>query len=159
MTYAPVGEEEALDALRASYGSFTEALEGLDDRTLLEPTLCRGWAVGDLVFHHMLDAQRALITLSSPSTAECDVDFVTYWRPWSATNASSVAHARFVRLASSAYATAESLVGHRRVTAEAAVRAAANADPGPAPLGQADPPWRQEVLTSIWTSVPFMSTS
>lgn len=129
MGYEPVGEKEALLALQASYGSFTEALEGLDDRAFLEPTLCRGWVVGDLVFHHMLDAQRALITLSSPSSGECDVDYVSYWRPWSSGNASSVAHARFVRLAASAYATAESLAGHRRVTAEAALRAAESADP------------------------------
>lgn len=128
MTYEPVGQHEALGALRAAYGAFTNALEGLDDRAFLQPTLCSGWVVGDLVFHHMLDAQRALITLSTPSNDEPDVDFVSYWRPWSANDDTAIAHARFVRVAASAYATRASLVGHRRVTAEAAIRAAEGAD-------------------------------
>jgi uncharacterized protein (TIGR03083 family) len=128
--HAAVGATEAWSGLKAAYDALSRALENLDDGALLRPTLCSGWVVGDLVFHHMLDAQRALIAFATPSDEPPDVDFVSYWRPWSAADESAVAHARFVRIAASAYSSPASLVAHRRETADAALRAASAAREG-----------------------------
>lgn len=128
VAYEPITMTDALPALEAAYEGISRVLEGLSNSDFLRPTLCRAWVVSDLAFHHMLDAQRALIALATPSDASPDVDYVTYWVPWSSDNESAIAHARFVRVAASAYDTSDSLVAHRRVTAEAALRAAAAAD-------------------------------
>ncbi|MFN2490746.1 MAG: maleylpyruvate isomerase N-terminal domain-containing protein [Actinomycetota bacterium] len=114
--------------MQGSYSAVTGLLEGVDDNAFFRPTLCTGWVVSDLVFHLMLDAQRALIAFATPSEDPPDVDFITYWRPWSSDSESAVAHARFVRIAASAYSTPSSLVAHGRATAEAVVRAASEID-------------------------------
>jgi hypothetical protein len=59
------------------------------------------------------------------------VDSVTYWRRFRPdAGDGGVGHARFVRISASAYAAPEDdLVGHWRISAEAAVRAATATDP------------------------------
>ena len=126
--YEPVSAPDALLALESSYNDLGAVLQRLDGDDYAAPTLCSTWVVSDLVFHTMLDAQRALIAFATPSQATPDVDYVTYWRPWSAADPDAVAHARFVRLAAAAYASPATLVAHRRATADATVRAAAAAD-------------------------------
>jgi hypothetical protein len=60
--------DQALDALQDAYQDVTELVAGLDEHELLQPSRCQGWAVRDLLFHMLLDAQRALVTLATPAT-------------------------------------------------------------------------------------------
>src|SRR5262249_43245708 len=77
---------------------------------------CAGWAVTDVLYHQLLDARRALRTFASPSDAPVDRDDVSYWRDYAPAKESgpdgdgaaahadeSAAHARYVRIAASAY--------------------------------------------------------
>ena len=115
--------------LEEGYGSFTRAVEGLAPADFGRRTLAEGWSVRDLLFHQLLDAQRALIAFASPTTSEPDVDEVSYWKDYRPGQGDwSAAHADFVRVASSAYADPQTLVEHWRTTSEAAVRAASMAD-------------------------------
>lgn len=105
-------------------------VSGLTPEEFLRPTLADGWDVADLLFHQLLDAQRALIALASPTTEPADVDFVSYWRPFRPdAGDDALAHARFVRLAATAYSSPGALVEQWSATSAAAVRAAGAADP------------------------------
>ena len=122
--------ESLSDLLDEGYQAVTRTVDGIGPELFGRATRAEGWTVRDLLFHQLLDAQRALVAFASPTSSEADVDEVTYWeafRPgqgeWSAD------HARFVRVASSAYVDPATLVGHWRTTSEAAVRAARAADP------------------------------
>jgi hypothetical protein len=42
------------------------------------PTRCAGWSVGDLVFHVLADAQRALVAVATPAQPPPDRSFVTW---------------------------------------------------------------------------------
>jgi hypothetical protein len=113
------------------YGAVTDAVTSLGTRGFLRPTRAASWTVQDLLFHLLLDAQRALIAFASPTEAPVDVDAVTYWLPFKPDTGDIAApHARFVRIASSAYADPEQLTQHWRSTSAAAVRAATAALPG-----------------------------
>jgi hypothetical protein len=100
-----------LDALETGYRRVTEVVTGLGEAELMRPTGCAGWAVADVLFHQLLDAQRALVAFATPVTEPPDRDDVTYWaeftpQPGEAgaqARAGAAAHARFVRLAASAY--------------------------------------------------------
>jgi len=100
-----------LDALETGYGGVTEVVTGLGEADLMRPTGCAGWAVTDVLFHQLLDAQRALVAFATPVTEPPDRDDITYWaeftpQPGEAgaqARAGAAAHARFVRLAASAY--------------------------------------------------------
>lgn len=104
-------------------------MSGLTPKEFLRPTLADGWDVADLLFHQLLDAQRALIALASPTEDPPDVDYVSYWRPFRPDGGDeALAHARFVRLAATAYSGPRALVGQWTATSAAAVRAADSAD-------------------------------
>ena len=92
-----------IDELAASYNAITRVASGLEERDFLRVTRCVGWAVCDLLFHVLLDAQRALIAFATPAEGPADVDFVSYWEPFSSEDADSLAHARFVRISASAH--------------------------------------------------------
>ena len=100
-----------LDALGAGYGQVTDLVTGLGEAELMRPSGCAGWAVTDVLYHQLLDAQRALVAFATPVTEPPDRDDVTYWaafapRPGEAgarAQAGAAAHARFVRVAASAY--------------------------------------------------------
>ena len=100
-----------LDALEAGYRRVTDVVTGLGEAELMRPTGCAGWAVADVLFHQLLDAQRALAAFATPVTEPPDRDDITYWaeftpQPGEAgaqARAGAAAHARFVRLAASAY--------------------------------------------------------
>ncbi|MBT8227742.1 MAG: maleylpyruvate isomerase family protein [Dactylosporangium sp.] len=131
------GESGALDrssvinALIATYGNITTAVEGLREAQLIRPSRCAGWTVGDVLYHVLLDARRALRTFVTPTSAEPDVDHVSYWRPFSPRSgkpfalggAAAAAHARHVRIAASAYPPG-ALFWEWRETSAAACRAA-----------------------------------
>jgi uncharacterized protein (TIGR03083 family) len=117
-----IGSSEAVDALAAQYAVFEDVLASVDDDELLLPSGCRGWTNCDLVFHMLLDAQRALVTFNSPSPGPADSDAVTYWRGFSASDQSAVAHARFVRISAAAHSHPRVIVNRWRETATAAAR-------------------------------------
>jgi Mycothiol maleylpyruvate isomerase N-terminal domain len=101
----------ALDALDTGYGRLTDVVTGLGEAELMRPTGCAGWAVTDVLYHQLLDAQRALVAFATPVTDPPDRDDVTYWAAFapqpgeagSRARAGAAAHARFVRVAASAY--------------------------------------------------------
>lgn len=113
----------AVDALTAQYGALDGVLASLGDDDLLAASACRGWTNADLVFHMLLDAQRALVTFNSPSSGPADKDFITYWEDFSAGDDRAIAHARFVRISTAAHVRPKQVVDRWRETAGAAVRA------------------------------------
>ena len=125
-------------ALESAYRSVTTVADGLSDADLMLPSRCAGWAVGDVLYHQLLDARRALRAFASPATDPPDVDAVSYWRPYGPDSgehealgaAQAAAHARHVRIVASAYPPG-TLAWEWRETAAAACRAA-RACPHPA---------------------------
>lgn len=54
---------ESGEVVRAAYRAFAAFVREIDDDQSWGPTRCAGWAVRDLVFHCLSDAQRALTAL------------------------------------------------------------------------------------------------
>ena len=131
-----VSREQAIRALGGAYRRITETLRALPEPDYARPTRCAGWTVADLLFHLLLDAQRALVTCATPTDAPTDADYVSYWvRYWAHDRSGDVehprdreqkaaAHARFVRISAAAFASPRSLFQMWTETSEAAVRAA-----------------------------------
>jgi Mycothiol maleylpyruvate isomerase N-terminal domain len=67
-------------ALESAYQNITAVADGLSDAELMLPSRCAGWAIGDVLYHELLDARRALRAFASPATEPPDVDAVSYWR-------------------------------------------------------------------------------
>ena len=76
------GELAPLEALRTAYRGLTAVVTAVSDEDWARPTRCAGWSVGDLVFHVLADARRALVALATPATGPADRSFVTYWRDY-----------------------------------------------------------------------------
>jgi Mycothiol maleylpyruvate isomerase N-terminal domain len=74
--------DRARAAMVASYQAVTSDAGNLGEDQLARPSLCQGWSRADLLFHLLLDAQRALVTFATPAAGEPDVDFVSYWAPF-----------------------------------------------------------------------------
>lgn len=127
----PVPKDTALDALEAVYQNITAVADRLSEADLMRPSRCAGWAVTDVLYHQLLDARRALRTLASPAQEPADVDAVTYWQAYqpqrdntgAIPDPQSAAHARYVRIAASAYPPGQ-LAWEWRETSAAACRAA-----------------------------------
>lgn len=68
--------------MAVSYQAVTDDVTKLDDDELARPSGCHGWSRGDLLFHMLLDAQRALVAFATPASGEADVDFISYWAPF-----------------------------------------------------------------------------
>jgi uncharacterized protein (TIGR03083 family) len=100
-----------LDALATGYRNVTDVVTGLSEADLMRPSGCAGWAVTDVLYHQLLDAQRALVAFATPVTEPADRDDVSYWVAFAPQDgqagdlarAEAAAHARFVRVAASAY--------------------------------------------------------
>jgi hypothetical protein len=126
-----VTTDHELLALRAIYAQIGDVADGLSETTAMLPSRCAAWAVGDVLYHQLLDARRALVAFATPSADQPDVDAVSYWRPFAPDSGSHAAlggagaarHARHVRLVASAH-TPEQLAREWRETSQAAVRAA-----------------------------------
>ena len=126
-----LNQTAVLDALDAVYQNVTAAVGGLGEADLMLPSRCAGWAVADVLYHELLDARRALRTFATPATGPADRDDVSYWRDYapgagedSAPGGNgAAAHARYVRIAASAYPPGW-LVWEWTETAAAACRAA-----------------------------------
>ncbi len=117
------------DVLADLYGTLVRTLRGRAEGDFARPTRTAAWTVRELLFHQLLDAQRALVALASRTDEDADVDAVTYWRPFRPGQDDGWAgeHARFVQVAASAYSSGDALLTHFETTAEAAVRACAGA--------------------------------
>jgi len=119
-----------MDLLARTYHATTAAVPGLDDQDFARPTRAEGWDVRALLLHQLLDAQRALVALSTPTVEPADVDGTTYWHAWHPDQGDGgAAHAAYVRRAAAAYDGSAGLVGQWRETAIAAARACGAADP------------------------------
>lgn len=119
-----LGLAPALSAWEASYEQVTSLASGLSEAEMMRPTRCVGWAVADVLCHLLLDARRALRTFATPSSGPADRDHISYWgefRP-GLDPAGEAAHARYVRIAASAYPPG-GLAWEWRETAGAASRA------------------------------------
>ena len=115
--------------LATAYDGITAVVDGRNDADLRRPTRCRGWTVADLLFHQLLDAQRALIALASPVDAAPDVDGVTYWAPHKPGAPWASDHEKFIRGSVAAHTSPQDVVRVWIVTSAAAARAAAAAPP------------------------------
>lgn len=124
-----LGRQDALAALDAAYQQITTAVDGLADADLMRPSLCAGWTAGDVLYHQLLDARRALRTFATPAGGVPDRDDVSYWREYSPDGGvppggdGAAVHAQFVRIVASAYPPG-ALAWEWRDTAAAACRAA-----------------------------------
>ncbi|WP_406106537.1 maleylpyruvate isomerase N-terminal domain-containing protein [Micromonospora globbae] len=118
------------EAMAEAYEGVTAAVAGLTDADLQRPTRCRGWLVYDLLFHLLCDAQRALVTLTTPAAGPADVDDVSYWRAEPTDGDGAARHARWVRRSAAAFDSPSGVVRIWCDTAPAAVRAATASDPG-----------------------------
>jgi uncharacterized protein (TIGR03083 family) len=110
--------------MASSYRAVTADLERLTEAGLVCPSRCLGWTRADLLYHMLLDAQRALVTFASPATGTADVDFVSYWEPFRPGADGYNAHAQFVRRAASAYRSPLAITARWSETAAAAAFAA-----------------------------------
>lgn len=117
------GQVDEVVALDAIYRRISETVSVLGAADLQRPSRCAGWTVGDVLYHQLLDARRALVTFASPAEGEPDVDEVTYWRHSTPGGDGAAAHARHVRIVASAYSDGQ-LGREWRDTAAAVVRAA-----------------------------------
>jgi Mycothiol maleylpyruvate isomerase N-terminal domain len=119
-----LGLGPALSAWESIYEQVTSLASGLSEAEAMRPARCAGWAVTDVLYHQLLDARRALRTFATPSPGPADRDHVSYWgefRPGTDPGGEA-AHARYVRIAASAY-PAGTLAWEWRETAGAACRA------------------------------------
>ncbi|WP_395657356.1 maleylpyruvate isomerase N-terminal domain-containing protein [Nocardioides sp.] len=122
--------EQLADLLADTYDAFTAHVTGLAPAGLEQPTRAPAWNVRQLLFHQLLDAQRALVALATPASGEPDVDDVTYWRPFLPSGGGDdAAHARFVVAVADAYDGPRGLLAQWTATAGAAGHAARAADP------------------------------
>jgi len=110
------GAVSRVEALAEVYTEISSVVGLLDESDFNRPTGCAAWSVQDLLFHLLLDAQRALLTLADPSNEAIETDAVSYWerRPWDAGGVYDLAHIRYVRRSALAYAVPMGLVARHR---------------------------------------------
>lgn len=118
---------ERAELVREAYAAFGAALDGLGDDDSWAATGCTGWAVRDLVQHCVLDAQRALVALHTPTTARPDRDAVSYWADAGADPEADADGRRYSRVVASLFLRWERLHRLWEETARAAVHAAEHA--------------------------------
>ena len=137
---------------------------GLGEAELMLPSGCAGWAVSDVLYHQLLDAQRALVAFATPVTEPADRDDVTYWAAFAPrtgeagarARTGAAAHARFVRVAASAYLPG-TLARVWSETAAAVCRAARACDaPGVATQGHVLRPADFTATLAVETAVHYL---
>jgi uncharacterized protein (TIGR03083 family) len=123
-----VDRSTVVGALAAEYGLLTKIIRSLSQADLAQPSGCLGWTNADLIFHMLLDVQRALVTFNSPAIGAVDRDFVTYWKGFLATDEPSQEHARYVRINAASHRNPTTICARWAATAEAAIRNAQTAN-------------------------------
>jgi hypothetical protein len=107
--------------LESVYALISHAVRDPDSGRLNQATRTSAWTVRELLFHLLLDAQRALVAFSSPADGLADVDNVTYWLPFRPANGDGGrAHAEYVTRAAAAYSSSQVLVEQWSETSAAA---------------------------------------
>lgn len=120
---------EAVSVLKDAYGAFACVVTSLSDEESWLPSGCEGWAVRDLVFHCVADAQRGLVALHTPAAGPSDRDAVTYWADWRPGTAGAANGRRYTRVGASMFLDFEQLRGLYLETAAAVLTAAERSDP------------------------------
>ncbi|KOV68791.1 hypothetical protein ADK64_06775 [Streptomyces sp. MMG1121] len=115
--------------MRAAYEAAAAVVEGLGDEESWLPSGCTGWAVRDLLFHCLGDAQRGLVALHTPSPEPVDRDAVTYWQDWRPDPVGAAHGRRWARVNASMFLDWGQLRGLYLETSAATVHAAEAADP------------------------------
>lgn len=118
-----------VDLLGTAYGGLIDVAAGLAAADLTRATRAKDWSVVDLLFHVLLDAQRVLVTVASPTDAPPDRDAVDYWRDFPPGRPGASEHAEFVRRSVRAWSRPFAMLDQFTLTLAAAVRAAAASDP------------------------------
>jgi hypothetical protein len=126
---ARMARPEPADLLGTTYAAVVDVLRSVDDDASWRPTGCRGWAVRDLTYHCVSDAQRALVALHSPTDEEPDLDAVGYWADWGSDPAGDANGRRHTRVLGSMFGVWQQLRDLHAETAVAVVHAARGADP------------------------------
>jgi hypothetical protein len=107
--------------LQSVYALISDAVGDPASGQLDQGTRTSAWTVRELLFHLLLDAQRALVAFSTPASGPADLDHVTYWRPFRPANGDGGrAHAEFVTRAAAAYSSSGVLVDQWTETSSAA---------------------------------------
>ena len=114
----------------SAYDALTAVLRGVDEDGSWSPTGCRGWAVRDLTFHCLSDAQRALVALHTPADGEPDRDAVTYWTDWAPDPQGAARGRRHTRVVASMFLHWDQLRGIYLETAAAVLDGVRGADGG-----------------------------
>ncbi|MER6070164.1 maleylpyruvate isomerase N-terminal domain-containing protein [Streptomyces sp. NPDC001817] len=135
--------------VRAAYEAVSAVVAGLGDEESWLPTGCTGWAVRDLVFHCVTDAQRALVALHTPAREPVDRDAVTYWQDWRPDTVGAANGRRWVRVNASMFLDWGQLQGLCLETLRAATHAAGTADPAGAVLTQGHVLTARDLLTTL----------
>lgn len=120
---------EPTTVLRAAYEAFAAAVTPLSDEESWLPTDCTGWAVRDLVFHCVTDAQRGLVALHTPASDPADRNSVTYWQNFQPNTVGAANGRRWVRVSASMFLDFGQLRDLYLETAAATLTAASAADP------------------------------
>ncbi len=122
------GTGDAIALLRAAYAPLIDFAREVDEQVGWTPTELPGWCVRDLIFHLAMDAQRALVALASPSSADRDTDEVSYWRAWQPGTEAAQAGLRGIRVAASAWASVRGPADLFAETASAVLATAGRTD-------------------------------
>jgi len=117
------------ELVRAAYEPLIAFATEVDEATGWRPTELPGWAVRDLIFHLLGDAQRALVALARPSRHACDTDEISYWRGWQPGTDGAQAGLRGIRISASAWSSVRGPADLYVETAEAVLAVADRADP------------------------------
>ncbi|MEE4540528.1 maleylpyruvate isomerase N-terminal domain-containing protein [Streptomyces sp. V4-01] len=117
------------EGVRAAYGAFAAVVASLGDEESWLPSGCTGWAVRDLVFHCLADAQRGLVALHTPAAGPADRDAVSYWADWRPDTAGAANGRRYARVCAGMFLVFDQLRALYLETAAAVVTAAGRADP------------------------------
>lgn len=117
--------------LESAYAAFETAVATVDEEASWEATGCRGWAVRDLVFHVLCDAQRALVALHTPapSGARPDRDAVSYWEGWGSDTEGDANGRRWTRVSGAMFRDWTQLATLHRETSAAARAAVRRSEP------------------------------
>jgi uncharacterized protein (TIGR03083 family) len=115
--------------LEKSYDAFVGVLREVRHEQSWNPTGCEGWTVRDLAYHHLLDAQRALVALHTPAEGPADRDAVSYWRDWAPDPVGAANHRRYVRVVASMFSRWDQLRDLHAETCLAVLDAARSAVP------------------------------
>ncbi|MFD0395732.1 maleylpyruvate isomerase N-terminal domain-containing protein [Streptomyces nogalater] len=135
--------------LRAAYGAASAVVAGLGDEESWQPTGCTGWAVRDLVFHCVGDAQRALVALHTPTEEPAARDWVTYWQGWRPDTAGAANGRRWARVNGSMFLDFGQLKDLYLETLAAVVHAAGTADPARRVLTQGHVLTAGDLITTL----------